>query len=385
MTTNDITSVVPAVHKAADGSVIPAVKAVQVHKAFGPLHVLKGIDLTVMPGTVTVILGPSGSGKSTFLRLINQLETLTGGSIEVDGELIGYKHVTKNGQDVLQTLDDKEIAAQRSRLGMVFQRFNLFPHMTALENVMEAPVHVQHKSKSEARALAEAELQRVGLGDRMDYYPSQLSGGQQQRVAIARSLVNEPEILLLDEPLGALDLKLRKEMQLELKRLQREMNITFIYVTHDQEEALTMSDTVVVMNGGKVQQIGTPEDIYNEPKNAFVADFIGDSNIVDGVMHRDFLVSFSGVEFPCVDRGFAREESVQVVVRPEDIAVVSPVEGQLVGVVNDVIFKGVHFEMHVECEGREWLIHSTRACTPGETIGMRIGPNEIHIMSRSEG
>ena len=198
-------------------------------------------------------------------------------------------------------------------------------------------------------------------------------------------VVNEPEILLLDEPLGALDLKLRKEMQLELKRLQREMNITFIYVTHDQEEALTMSDTVVVMNGGKVQQIGTPEDIYNEPKNAFVADFIGDSNIVDGVMHRDFLVSFSGFEFPCVDRGFAREESVQVVVRPEDIEVVSPVEGQLVGVVNDVIFKGVHFEMHVECEGREWLIHSTRACTPGETIGMRIGPNEIHIMSRSEG
>ena len=385
MTTNDITNSAPVVRKAADGSVIPAVKAVQVHKAFGPLHVLKGIDLTVMPGTVTVILGPSGSGKSTFLRLINQLETLTGGSIEVDGELIGYKHVTKNGQDMLQTLDDKEIAAQRSRLGMVFQRFNLFPLMTALENVMEAPIHVQHQSKKAARDLAVAELQRVGLGDRMDYYPSQLSGGQQQRVAIARSLVNEPEILLLDEPLGALDLKLRKEMQLELKRLQREMNITFIYVTHDQEEALTMSDTVVVMNSGKVQQIGTPEDIYNEPKNAFVADFIGDSNIVDGVMHRDFLVSFSGVDFPCVDRGFAREQSVQVVVRPEDIEVVSPVEGQLVGVVNDVIFKGVHFEMHVECEGREWLIHSTRACTPGETIGMRIGPNEIHIMARSEG
>lgn len=178
MTTNDITSVAPVVRKAADGSVIPAVKAVQVHKAFGPLHVLKGIDLTVMPGTVTVILGPSGSGKSTFLRLINQLETLTGGSIEVDGELIGYKHVTKNGQDMLQTLDDKEIAAQRSRLGMVFQRFNLFPHMTALENVMEAPIHVQHQSKKAARDLAVAELQRVGLGDRMDYYPSQLSGGQ---------------------------------------------------------------------------------------------------------------------------------------------------------------------------------------------------------------
>ena len=241
------------------------------------------------------------------------------------------------------------------------------------------------RRKAQLEAQARDLLAQMGLSERAGHYPHQLSGGQQQRVAIARSLVNQPRVLLLDEPLGALDLKLRKEMQLELKRLQREMNITFVYVTHDQEEALTMSDTVVVMNGGKVQQIGTPEDIYNEPKNAFVADFIGDSNIVDGVMHRDFLVSFSGVDFPCVDRGFAREQSVQVVVRPEDIEVVSPVEGQLVGVVNDVIFKGVHFEMHVECEGREWLIHSTRACTPGETIGMRIGPNEIHIMARSEG
>ena len=212
-----------------------------------------------------------------------------------------------------------------------------------------------------------------------------MSGGQQQRVAIARSLVNEPEILLLDEPLGALDLKLRKEMQLELKRLQREMNITFIYVTHDQEEALTMSDTVVVMNGGKVQQIGTPEDIYNEPKNAFVADFIGDSNIVDGVMHKDFLVSFSGVDFPVWTAALPGSRACRSWCAPRTSRWSPPVEGQLVGVVNDVIFKGVHFEMHVECEGREWLIHSTRACTPGETIGMRIGPNEIHIMARSEG
>ena len=242
------------------------------------------------------------------------------------------------GQVLLKGQDITGVPPYKRPVNTVFQKYALFPHLNVFENV-----------------------------------------------AFGLSLVNEPEILLLDEPLGALDLKLRKEMQLELKRLQREMNITFIYVTHDQEEALTMSDTVVVMNGGKVQQIGTPEDIYNEPKNAFVADFIGDSNIVDGVMHRDFLVSFSGVQFPCVDRGFAREQSVQVVVRPEDIEVVSPVEGQLVGVVNDVIFKGVHFEMHVECEGREWLIHSTRACTPGETIGMRIGPNEIHIMARSEG
>ena len=346
------------------------IKITGLKKDFGDLQVLRGIDLSIAEKEVVVIIGPSGSGKSTLLRCINYLEEPTAGEIVFDT-------IPLNGE--------ANINEVRKEIGMVFQRFNLFPHMTVMENLILAPMKVRHTSKKEAEALALFYLKKVGLEEKADSYPDQLSGGQQQRVAIARSLVNEPEILLLDEPLGALDLKLRKEMQLELKRLQREMNITFIYVTHDQEEALTMSDTVVVMNGGKVQQIGTPEDIYNEPKNAFVADFIGDSNIVDGVMHRDFLVSFSGVQFPCVDRGFAREQSVQVVVRPEDIEVVSPVEGQLVGVVNDVIFKGVHFEMHVECEGREWLIHSTRACTPGETIGMRIGPNEIHIMARSEG
>lgn len=272
MTTNDITSVVPAVHKAADGSVIPAVKAVQVHKAFGPLHVLKGIDLTVMPGTVTVILGPSGSGKSTFLRLINQLETLTGGSIEVDGELIGYKHVTKNGQDVLQTLDDKEIAAQRSRLGMVFQRFNLFPHMTALENVMEAPVHVQHKSKSEARVLAEAELQRVGLGDRMDYYPSQLSGGQQQRVAIARALAMKPEIMLFDEPTSALDPELVGEVLNVMLSLAKE-GMTMVCVTHEIGFAREVADQIVFMDGGVVVEKGGPEIIDNPTEPRF-KDFL---------------------------------------------------------------------------------------------------------------
>lgn len=349
----------------------PLIELRHVDKHYGDLHVLNDINLSVDRGEVVVVIGPSGSGKSTMCRTINRLETIDSGEILIEGEPLPQ--------------EGKDLARMRAELGMVFQQFNLFAHMTVLQNVMLGPVDVLGVSKDEARERAMDLLSRVGVAEQADKVPAQLSGGQQQRVAIARSLVNEPEILLLDEPLGALDLKLRKEMQLELKRLQREMNITFIYVTHDQEEALTMSDTVVVMNGGKVQQIGTPEDIYNEPKNAFVADFIGDSNIVDGVMHRDFLVSFSGVEFPCVDRGFAREESVQVVVRPEDIEVVSPVEGQLVGVVNDVIFKGVHFEMHVECEGREWLIHSTRACTPGETIGMRIGPNEIHIMSRSEG
>ena len=324
------------------------------------------INLNIQDGEMVTLLGPSGCGKTTTLRLIAGFLEPNSGKVLLKGENI------------------TGVPPYKRPVNTVFQKYALFPHLNVFENVAFG-LRLKKMDEETIRRKVRNMLEVVGLKGFERRSISQMSGGQQQRVAIARSLVNEPEILLLDEPLGALDLKLRKEMQLELKRLQREMNITFIYVTHDQEEALTMSDTVVVMNGGKVQQIGTPEDIYNEPKNAFVADFIGDSNIVDGVMHKDFLVSFSGVDFPCVDRGFAREQSVQVVVRPEDIEVVSPVEGQLVGVVNDVIFKGVHFEMHVECEGREWLIHSTRACTPGETIGMRIGPNEIHIMARSEG
>lgn len=344
--------------------------------AFDGEVVLDNINLYINDQEFLTLLGPSGCGKTTTLRIIGGFQTPTQGDVFFDGVRIN------------------DVPPHKRTINTVFQRYALFPHLNVFENIafgLRIP-----KTDPESRRkvkLPESEIQErvlemlkvVNLKGFEKRAVSSLSGGQQQRVAIARALVNRPKVLLLDEPLGALDLRLRKDMQIELKRIQQAMGITFIYVTHDQEEALTMSDTVVVMNGGKVQQIGTPEDIYNEPKNAFVADFIGDSNIVDGVMHRDFLVSFSGVEFPCVDRGFAREESVQVVVRPEDIEVVSPVEGQLVGVVNDVIFKGVHFEMHVECEGREWLIHSTRACTPGETIGMRIGPNEIHIMSRSEG
>ena len=350
------------------------IQAVDLVKNYGTgsnmVHALRGVNVSFERGKFTAIMGPSGSGKSTLMHTLAGLDSATSG------------HILFGGAD-LTRMDDKQLTLlRRHKIGFIFQSFNLLPMFTAEQNILMPLTLAGDKPD---RAWFDLLVETLGLKQRLNHRPNELSGGQQQRVAIARSLVNEPEILLLDEPLGALDLKLRKEMQLELKRLQREMNITFIYVTHDQEEALTMSDTVVVMNGGKVQQIGTPEDIYNEPKNAFVADFIGDSNIVDGVMHRDFLVSFSGVDFPCVDRGFAREQSVQVVVRPEDIEVVSPVEGQLVGVVNDVIFKGVHFEMHVECEGREWLIHSTRACTPGETIGMRIGPNEIHIMARSEG
>ena len=346
------------------------VKYENVTVRYGSHTVVENFSLEVHKGEILGIVGPSGCGKTTLVRALGGFLNPDHGEISINGELVYSKAKRINR------------SPEARRLGIVFQDYAVWPHLSVWDNVMY-PLKKRRVPKDKAAEMVRHALEQVRMKGYEKYMPSQLSGGQQQRVAIARSLVNEPEILLLDEPLGALDLKLRKEMQLELKRLQREMNITFVYVTHDQEEALTMSDTVVVMNGGKVQQIGTPEDIYNEPKNAFVADFIGDSNIVDGVMHRDFLVSFSGVEFPCVDRGFAREQSVQVVVRPEDIEVVSPMEGQLVGVVNDVIFKGVHFEMHVECEGREWLIHSTRACTPGETIGMKIGPNEIHIMARS--
>ena len=346
-----------------DNSVIVSLRDIVVE--FDGQRILDGLNLDIHDKEFVTLLGSSGCGKTTTLRLIAGFLEPNSGKVLLKGE------------------DITGVPPYKRPVNTVFQKYALFPHLNVFENVAFG-LRLKKMDEETIRRKVRDMLEVVGLKGFERRSIGQMSGGQQQRVAIARSLVNEPEILLLDEPLGALDLKLRKEMQLELKRLQREMNITFIYVTHDQEEALTMSDTVVVMNGGKVQQIGTPEDIYKEPKNAFVADFIGDSNIVDGVMHRDFLVSFSGVEFPCVDRGFAREQSVQVVVRPEDIEVVAPVEGQLVGVVNDVIFKGVHFEMHVECEGREWLIHSTRACTPGETIGMKIGPNEIHIMARSE-
>ena len=242
------------------------------HKAFGSLHVLKGVDMTIMPGTVTVILGPSGSGKSTFLRLINQLETLTGGSIEVDGELIGYKRVDKGGRQVLQTLDDKAIAAQRSKLGMVFQRFNLFPHMTAIENVMEAPVHVKHMSRADARALAAEELGRVGLGDRLDYYPSELSGGQQQRVAIARALAMKPEIMLFDEPTSALDPELVGEVLGVMLSLARE-GMTMIVVTHEIGFAREVADQVVFMDGGVVVEQGGPE-IIDHPGEPRFKDFL---------------------------------------------------------------------------------------------------------------
>ncbi|MCI1219271.1 MAG: amino acid ABC transporter ATP-binding protein [Bifidobacterium sp.] len=250
----------------------PAVQAVGVQKAFGSLHVLKGVDMTVMPGTVTVILGPSGSGKSTFLRLINQLETLTGGRIEVDGELVGFKHVMRHGADRLQELSEKEIAAQRAKLGMVFQRFNLFPHKTVLENVMEAPIHVAHQSKRDARSEAEHELSRVGLGDRLDYYPAQLSGGQQQRVAIARALAMHPEIMLFDEPTSALDPELVGEV-LGVMRSLAKGGMTMIVVTHEIGFAREVADQIVFMDGGVVVEKGGPQILDNPHEQRF-KDFL---------------------------------------------------------------------------------------------------------------
>ena len=349
-------------------------------KAFGALEVLKGVSLKVEKGEVVSIIGPSGGGKSTMLRCATLLETMDSGTLAY-GENVAARE--ENGKSVYA--GKAALAQVRRQFGLVFQQFDLFPHYTVLKNVCDAPISVQKRDRVEVEAEAMALLDKMGLKGKENAYPYQLSGGQQQRVAIARALVNHPKVLLLDEPLGALDLKLRKDMQIELKRIQQSLDITFIYVTHDQEEALTMSDTVVVMNRGDIQQIGSPQDIYNEPNNAFVADFIGESNILDGVMLRDFRVEFAGQEFTCVDAGFGSREIVQVVVRPEDIQVVPAIQGQLTGLVENVIFKGVHYEMHVRQAGYEWIIHSTQASQVGELIGMNIGPDEIHIMHRTQG
>ena len=332
---------------------------------FDGQKVLDGLSLDIHDKEFVTFLGPSGCGKTTTLRVIAGFVTPKSGNVFFDGK------------------DIANMPPYKRPVNTVFQKYALFPHLNVFENVAFG-LRLKKMTEDEIRPKVLEMLEIVGLKGFERRSIHQLSGGQQQRVAIARSLVNQPRVLLLDEPLGALDLKLRKEMQLELKRLQREMNITFVYVTHDQEEALTMSDTVVVMSGGKIQQIGSPQDIYNEPKNAFVARFIGDSNIVDGVMLKDFLVNFGGHDFTCVDRGFKVNEPVQVVIRPEDVQIVPPSVGMLTGRVREVIFKGVHFEMHVDVEGYEWIIHSTQASQPGELIGMNIGPDEIHIMKRSE-
>lgn len=284
--------------------IVPAVKATQVHKAFGNLHVLKGIDMTVMPGTVTVILGPSGSGKSTFLRLINQLETLTGGEIDVDGEMIGYKYVDKGGERVLQTLNDKEVAEQRSKLGMVFQRFNLFPHMTALENVMEAPVHVKHMDKKEARELAIQELNRVGMGERLDYYPAQLSGGQQQRVAIARALANNPSIMLCDEATSALDSTTTAQILDLLRRINRELNVTLVVITHSLSVARNICDRVAMIDGGRIVEMGDTEALFADPHSDILKTLIADAKVTN---HRHTHETADGAKNGAADDSAQKE------------------------------------------------------------------------------
>ena len=327
--------------------------------------VLKGIDLDIMDKEFITFLGPSGCGKTTTLRII-------GGFIQ-----------PKEGDVFFGGVRINDLPPYMRVVNTVFQRYALFPHLNVYENV-EFGLKIAKVPEKERRQSVKEMLKLVGLSGYDRRHVNQLSGGQQQRVAIARALVNRPKVLLLDEPLGALDLKLRKEMQIELKRIQQALEITFIYVTHDQEEALTMSDRVVVMRDGNILQIGTPQDIYNEPCNAFVADFIGESNIIDGIMHKDFLVEFANDYFDCVDKGFEPKERVQVVVRPEDFKIVPADKGKISGIVESIIFKGVHYEIMVDAMGYKWKIHTTQYVEPGTLIGMDVAPMDIHIMKRTE-
>ena len=343
--------------------------------AFDGEVVLDNINLYINDKEFLTLLGPSGCGKTTTLRIIGGFQEPTSGDVFFDGVRIN------------------SIPPHKRAVNTVFQRYALFPHLNVFENIafgLRIP-KVDPETKQKVK-LSEQEihdrvmemLQVVNLKGFEKRRITQLSGGQQQRVAIARALVNRPKVLLLDEPLGALDLRLRKDMQIELKRIQQQMGITFIYVTHDQEEALTMSDTVVVMDKGRIQQIGTPEDIYNEPKNAFVADFIGESNILNGTMVRDNVVKMYGKEFPCVDGGFAPNEPVDVVIRPEDIDIVPVEQGQLVGTVTNVTFKGMQYDIIVDFRGFKWLIQTTDHSPVGARIGVKIDPDGFHIMKKSE-
>ncbi len=325
--------------------------------------VLDGINLSIHDKEFVTFLGPSGCGKTTTLRIIGGFIYPHSGNVYFEGKLIN------------------DLPPHKREVNTVFQRYALFPHLNVFDNVAFG-LKLKKLDKREINKRVKEMLEIVNLKGFDKRKVNQLSGGQQQRVAIARALVNHPKVLLLDEPLGALDLKLRKEMQLELKKIQQRLEITFIYVTHDQEEALTMSDTVVVMKDGEIQQIGTPQDIYNEPTNAFVADFIGESNIIDGVMIRDCLVSFNGHEFECVDTGFGENQPVDVVVRPEDIEIVDYEDSKLHGEVESVVFKGVHYEMTIDCEGLKWMVQSTDSAQVGSKVGLKFDPFDIHIMKK---
>lgn len=331
--------------------------------AFEGEKILKNISLEIKDKEFVTLLGPSGCGKTTTLRIIGGFIVPDSGKVFFDGKIIN------------------DLPPHKRNVNTVFQRYALFPHLNVYENIAFGLRVKKLPEKVINQSVAEM-LKLVNLMGYEKRSVNRLSGGQQQRVAIARALINRPRVLLLDEPLGALDLKLRKEMQIELKRIQQSLEITFVYVTHDQEEALTMSDTVVVMNNGNIQQIGSPVDIYNEPVNAFVADFIGESNILDGLMKKDLLVEICGREFECVDGGFGENTPVDVVIRPEDIKLVSPDNSRINGIVESVIFKGVHYEMLIEAYDFKWCVQSTKAAEVGSAVGIKFGPSDIHIMKK---
>ena len=336
-----------------------------ISKEYDGVTVLNNINLYIRKKEFVTLLGPSGCGKTTTLRIIGGFETPTEGRVIFDGK------------------DITDIPPYKRRVNTVFQKYALFPHLNVADNIAFG-LKIKKMPKDEIKRRVDKMLDLVNLSGYGKRGVDSLSGGQQQRIAIARALVNEPEVLLLDEPLGALDLKLRKEMQLELKSMQQRLGITFIYVTHDQEEALTMSDTIAVMHGGHVLQIGTPKRIYDEPKNAFVANFIGESNIVSGTMIKDELVEFCGTRFACVDEGFGENTPVDVVIRPEDILLVGEDMGQLTGVVRSVLFKGVHYEMMIDAGHSIWKVHSTTMQPEGSRVGLTVVPFNIHIMHKMQ-
>ena len=326
--------------------------------------VLNSINLYINDKEFLTLLGPSGCGKTTTLRIIGGFQSPTSGDVFFDGVRIN------------------DVPPHTRKVNTVFQKYALFTHMNLFENIAFG-LRIAKVPEKEIEQRVNEALELVNLPGYGKRSVDSLSGGQQQRIAIARAIVNRPQVLLLDEPLGALDLKLRKDMQIELKKIQQQVGITFIYVTHDQEEALTMSDTIVVMDKGNIQQIGSPTDIYNEPKNAFVADFIGESNIIDGIRHADGVVGMYGKKFSCVDSGFQKDEPVDVVIRPEDIDIVPEEEGQLTGTVTEVTFKGVHYDIIVDFRGFKWLIQTTDFSPVGAKIGVKIDPDGFHIMKKS--
>lgn len=347
------------------------IEIMHINKHFGDNHVLKNITFYIRNNEFVTLLGPSGCGKSTTLRILAGFETADSGEVEFEGK------------DLLS------VPAHKRHINTVFQRYALFPHLNVFDNVAFG-LKLKKRPKDEIKKRVHEALKTVGLSGYEDRWVDQISGGQMQRVAIARAIINQPRVLLLDEPLGALDLKMRKEMQIELKEMQRELGITFVYVTHDQEEALTMSDTIIVMKDGVIQQIGTPTDIYNEPKNAYVADFIGESNIIPGTMRKSEEVNILGKTFTCVDPLFpefteGQDNPVDVVIRPEDIYVKEEGPDYVNGTVTSIVFKGVHYEILVEDDkGNEWMIHDVDPVVEGQRVGMTVDPDDIHIMRKSE-